>query len=83
MKNNKVIIDLFFKRGKYLLYLINERVKSGERREDIIRNIFAFCPSLEAEKIALNTIGLKPENVIRYANIFDGKKDSDLGGYIK
>ena len=44
MKNNKVIVDLFFKRGKYLLYLINERVKSGERREDIIRSIFAFCP---------------------------------------
>lgn len=83
MKNNKVIVDLFFKRGKYLLYLINERVKSGEKREDIIRNIFAFCPSLEAEKIAINTIGLKPENVIRYINVFNGKKDSDLDGYIK
>lgn len=81
MKNNKVIVDLFFKRGKYLLYLINERVKSGERREDVICSIFAFCPSLEAEKIAINTIGLKPENVIRYANIFDGKKNSDLNGY--
>lgn len=83
MKNNKVIVDLFFKRGKYLLYLINERVKSGERREDVISSIFALCPSLEAEKIAINTIGLKPENVIRYANIFDGKKDSDLKGYTK
>ena len=79
MKNNKVIIDLFFKRGKYLLYLINERVKSGERREDIIRSIFAFCPSLEAEKIALNTIGLDPDHVIKYTNIFN----DDLDGYIK
>jgi hypothetical protein len=79
MKNNKVIVDLFFKRGKYLLYLINERVKSGERREDVIKDIYVFCPSLEAVKIATNTIGLNPEHIIKYTDIFN----NDLDGYIK
>lgn len=79
MRKKRVIIDLYFKRGKYLLYLINERVKSGERREDIIKDIYVFCPSLEAVKIAINTIGLDPDHVIKYTNIFN----DDLDGYIK
>lgn len=53
MRKKRVIVDLYFKRGKYLLYLINERVKSGERREDVIKDIYVFCPSLEAMKIAI------------------------------
>ena len=79
MRKKRVIIDLYFKRGKYLLYLINKRVKSGERREDVIKDIYVFCPSLESEKIAINTIGLNPDRVIKYTNVFN----DDLDGYIK
>lgn len=79
MRKKRVIVDLYFKRGKYLLYLINERVKSGERREDVIKDIYVFCPSLEAMKIAINTIGLDPDHVIKYISIFN----NDLDGYIK
>lgn len=79
MRKKRVVVDLYFKRGKYLLYLINKRVKSGERREDVIKDIYVFCPSLEAVKIAINTIGLDPEHVIKYTDIFN----NDLDGYIK